>query len=122
MIGGCVDQPPPARQHLIGLSGETMRVQDKSGFGLVRMAAVLLAASTALASISAAAEGSGSASTATSTNVETVRFGSWGVDLGARDDKVKPGDDFQRYASGKWLDTHPIPADQASNGVGYETY
>src|SRR5215208_2294326 len=121
MIGGCLPHARPARQHLIGLSGETMRVQDKSGVNLVRMAAVLLAASTALASIPAAAEGSGSATT-TSANLETVRFGSWGVDLGSRDDKVKPGDDFQRYASGKWLDTHPIPADQASNGVGYETY
>jgi putative endopeptidase len=95
-----------------------MRVQGKSGFAFIRAAAVLLAASTALASIAAGAEGT----TTTSANVETVRFGSWGVDLGARDDKVKPGDDFQRYASGKWLDTHPIPADQASNGVGYETY
>src|SRR5919107_1974136 len=51
-----------------------------------------------------------------------VRFGTWGVDISTRDLSVKPGDDFQRYAAGKWLDTHEIPADQASNGVGYETY
>src|SRR5689334_22963215 len=49
-----------------------------------------------------------------------VHFGSWGVDLSSRDLSVKPGDDFQRYASGKWLDTHEIPADKSQNGVGSE--
>ena len=29
-------------------------------------------------------------------------------------------DDFQRYASGKWLDTNEIPADKSSNGIGSE--
>jgi putative endopeptidase len=96
-----------------------MRDQGKSKFAFVRAAAVLLAASTALA---AAPPPPGKSGAGSSANVETVRFGSWGVDLSARDLAVKPGDDFQRYASGKWLDTNPIPADQASNGVGYETY
>src|SRR5690349_3061255 len=27
---------------------------------------------------------------------------------------------FQRYAAGKWLDTHDIPADKSQNGVGSE--
>ena len=53
---------------------------------------------------------------------DTVRFGSWGVDLDARDTSVKPGDDFVRYATGKWLDANEIPADQTSNGTGYDTY
>jgi len=35
---------------------------------------------------------------------------------------VKPGDDFVRYATGKWLDANEIPADQTSNGTGYDTY
>jgi putative endopeptidase len=51
---------------------------------------------------------------------ETVRFGTWGVDLAARDMSVKPGDDFERYASGTWLDANEIPADKAQNGVGSE--
>ena len=51
---------------------------------------------------------------------QVVRFGTWGVDLSTRDLSVKPGDDFQRYASGKWMDTHDIPADKAQNGVGSE--
>jgi predicted metalloendopeptidase len=40
----------------------------------------------------------------------------WGLDLGARDLGAKPGDDFYRYADGRWLDTHQIPADRASWG------
>jgi putative endopeptidase len=46
-----------------------------------------------------------------------AHFGSWGVDLSTRDLSVKPGDDFQRYASGKWLDKTVIPADRASTGT-----
>ena len=30
------------------------------------------------------------------------------VDLGARDTKVKPGDDFNRYVNGQWLDTYQL--------------
>src|SRR6478672_6951555 len=49
-----------------------------------------------------------------------VHFGTWGVDISTRDLSVRPGDDFQRYASGKWLETHEIPADKSQNGVGSE--
>ena len=49
-----------------------------------------------------------------------VHYGTWGVDISTRDTSVKPGDDFQRYASGKWLDTNVIPADKSSNGIGSE--
>ncbi len=44
-------------------------------------------------------------------------FAPWGVDLDARDLSVKPGDDFGRYASGKWLDRAAIPADRTSTGA-----
>jgi putative endopeptidase len=47
-------------------------------------------------------------------------FGTWGVDISTRDLSVSPGDDFQRYAAGKWLDTHEIPADKSQNGIGSE--
>ena len=40
----------------------------------------------------------------------------WGLDLSARDPKVRPGDDFYRYADGHWLDTHKIPADRTRWG------
>ena len=45
-----------------------------------------------------------------------VQIPPWGVDLGARDLSVKPGDDFFRYADGHWLDTHTIPADRTRWG------
>lgn len=45
--------------------------------------------------------------------VETPKasIGAWGVDTSQGDPAVKPGDDFARYANGKWLDTFEIPAD-----------
>ncbi len=47
-------------------------------------------------------------------------YGDWGVDLAARDMAVKPGDDFQKYATGTWLAAHEIPADRASISTGWE--
>jgi predicted metalloendopeptidase len=38
-------------------------------------------------------------------------IGAWGFDLRALDPSVDPGDDFFRYASGRWLRDTPIPAD-----------
>ena len=35
-------------------------------------------------------------------------LGTFGVDLGTRDLEVKPGDDFNRYASGQWLDSYQL--------------
>jgi putative endopeptidase len=49
-----------------------------------------------------------------------VHFGAWGVDLSARDLSARPGDDFERYASGHWLDTHDIPADKSQNSLASE--
>jgi hypothetical protein len=85
-----------------------------------RFGAILLACS-AMVSVPAPAQQT-DASAAAPAEAETARFGSWGVDLAARDLSVKPGDDFVRYATGKWLDSNEIPADQAQNGVGYDTY
>ena len=43
-------------------------------------------------------------------------IGDFGIDLSARDTSVKPGDDFERYASGKWIDATQIPSDRPSTG------
>ncbi len=43
-------------------------------------------------------------------------LGAWGIDLTNRDEAVKPGDDFFRYANGKWLATFTIPEDKARYG------
>ncbi len=40
-------------------------------------------------------------------------YGAWGFDVTAMDRGVKPGQDFNRYASGAWLDRTEIPADKA---------
>ena len=43
-------------------------------------------------------------------------IGAWGVDLTGRDLSVKPGDDFEKYASGTWIAKTEIPADRPSTG------
>jgi len=46
------------------------------------------------------------------------RYGTFGVDLTARDPAIKPGDDFWRYANNNWFAHNPIPADRTGWGVG----
>ena len=43
-----------------------------------------------------------------------------GLDLAGMDRRAAPGDDFFRYANGKWLDSTQIPADRASWGPATE--
>ena len=40
----------------------------------------------------------------------------WGVQTANIDSAVKPGDDFNRYVNGKWIDSTEIPADRTSVG------
>ena len=42
------------------------------------------------------------------------RYGDWGFDAAGADSATKPGDDFFRYANGKWVDQTKIPADKPS--------
>ena len=79
----------------------------------------LLLACTAIVALPATAQQTAT-SASSATAPQTVRFGTWGVDLSTRDMAVKPGDDFQRYANGKWMDATEIPADKSQNGVGSE--
>ncbi|HVU29047.1 MAG TPA: M13 family metallopeptidase [Sphingomicrobium sp.] len=88
-----------------------------SNRGAAPLLALLLACST-LGALPARAE-DGSASSGTSVPAQ-VHYGTWGVDISTRDTSVKPGDDFQRYASGKWMDANEIPADKSQNGIGSE--
>jgi putative endopeptidase len=80
----------------------------------VRMAFLLAAVSPLAATAAFAAD------SATSASDGSVHFGNWGVDLNSRDPKVRPGDDFERFASGAWMDANEIPADKSQNGVGSE--
>ena len=53
------------------------------------------------------------------TSLVPDRFGAFGLDLAGRNTKVKPGDDFNAYASGGYLDALEIPSDRTGYGVNY---
>lgn len=46
-----------------------------------------------------------------------AELGSFGVDLSARNEAIKPGDDFFMYASGTWYDSYVMPADKTRFGA-----
>ncbi len=50
---------------------------------------------------------------------DSPQYGAWGFDLTAMDRTVKPGDDFNRYASGAWLARTQIPPDKAIASLRY---
>ena len=57
------------------------------------------------------------AQTAAPAAARTAHIGAWGFDLSGQDTAVKPGDDFFRFASGKWDDRTEIPADKPATGA-----
>jgi putative endopeptidase len=80
---------------------------------LVSAAALaLLAAPLATAQLAAA--------DAPTTAAAHAAIGAWGVDLAGGDAAVKPGDDYFRFAAGKWFDTTEIPSDRPSTGTFYD--
>ncbi len=44
----------------------------------------------------------------------------WGIQQGYIDRSAKPGDDFNRFVNGKWLDSTEIPADRSVFGAFIE--
>ncbi|MBL4582725.1 MAG: M13 family metallopeptidase [Gammaproteobacteria bacterium] len=46
----------------------------------------------------------------------TAELGSFGIDLSHQDPNTPPGDDFFRFANGRWLDTYELPADRSNYG------
>src|SRR5690606_4358905 len=53
----------------------------------------------------------------TTAETGTPALGTFGVDLTARKESVRPGDDFFHYANGTWMDTFEIPADRIRWGA-----
>jgi putative endopeptidase len=49
--------------------------------------------------------------------VPAPAIGRFGLDLAGADPLVRPGDDFYRYAGGRWLATTTLPADRSSWGT-----
>lgn len=45
------------------------------------------------------------------------RYGTWGFDIDGMDRSVKPGDDFFKFANGKWAASTQIPPDRVSYGA-----
>ena len=85
------------------------------------ISAALFLTGTALTTPAFAEQGKAAAA-ASVADPKPLHFGSWGVDLAARDTAVKPGDDFDMYANGGWKAKTEIPADQASAGVDYDVF
>ncbi|MBS0364289.1 MAG: M13 family metallopeptidase [Proteobacteria bacterium] len=77
------------------------------------------ACSTAFAAQSSATDGQGAAIAplAAGGAAGKAQIGDIGLDLGARNLRVRPGDDFFTYANGTWIDTFQIPPDRASYGA-----
>ncbi len=69
-----------------------------------------LVAATAIGACAKKPETEKSAADAVAEAAKTA-YGTWGVDITQGDPAIRPGDDFARYANGKWLDTFEIPAD-----------
>ena len=57
-----------------------------------------------------------SSATAASPAKRTPEIGTFGFNVNGMDRSVAPGDDFVRYAVGKWVDSTEIPADRSSIG------
>jgi putative endopeptidase len=85
------------------------------------ISAALFLTGTALTTPAFAEQGKAAAA-ASVADPKPLHFGSWGVDLAARDTAVKPGDDFDMNANGGWKAKTEIPADQASAGVDYDVF
>ncbi len=78
---------------------------------------ILLAGAGAIALSACSALGTPHADVAASSNLPTEPvLGAWGVDLTAMDATADPGDDFNRYVNGAWIDTNEIPADRSRYG------
>ena len=46
-----------------------------------------------------------------------AELGNFGIELSARNEAVKPGDDFFMYAGGTWYDNYELPADKTRFGA-----
>jgi putative endopeptidase len=49
-------------------------------------------------------------------SLDSPRYGAWGFDISGMDRSVKPGDDFYKFASGKWDEATTIPSDRVRYG------
>ncbi|HKP77686.1 MAG TPA: M13-type metalloendopeptidase, partial [Phenylobacterium sp.] len=50
-------------------------------------------------------------------SLASPKYGAWGFDLSGMDRSVKPGDDFFKFANGKWAERTEIPPDRVRYGA-----
>jgi putative endopeptidase len=100
--------------------GKSMRNKSLNAFE--RAFGAFLAVTTAMVPMAAAAQVTPAATAGNTAGATKPHLGAWGIDLTARDTSVKPGDDFQKYASGNWLTRTDIPADKPEVGSFYEVF
>jgi putative endopeptidase len=88
----------------------------------------LLAAASALAFVAASPLAAQDSAVVTTPDGQQIvvtgqpAIGTFGIDLSARDLSADPGDDFERYASGAWIDATQIPGDRPSVGSFYNLH
>jgi putative endopeptidase len=59
----------------------------------------------------------GQSTAPTVTQTAKAELGSFGVELDARDESIKPGDDFFKYAGGTWYKNFVMPSDKTRYGA-----
>jgi putative endopeptidase len=96
----------------------TYRWSDRINLAGRWTAAALLAAS--LTAGCNRGESVGDTSAAPAPAPAKPEYGDFGLDLTARKDTVKPGDDFFAYANGSWQETFTIPPDKAAYSMGHK--
>jgi putative endopeptidase len=77
----------------------------------VKSLLVVVSMCLSLAGCSRAPENEAASSARKPLAAPTAAIGPWGFDVAGMDTTVKPGDDFYKYANGKWLATNKIPPD-----------
>ncbi|MFL5344672.1 MAG: M13 family metallopeptidase [Hyalangium sp.] len=84
---------------------------------LAASASTWLAACATSAPLDKAAASTQQATSPASASSAKPTYGSFGVDTAGMDPSVAPGDDFNRYVNGTWLQKTEIPADRSSFGT-----
>ena len=76
---------------------------------------ILLAAGAA-AALAFAAQAAAAADAPDAASLASPKYGTWGFDMSGMDRSVKPGDDFFKFANGKWAERTEIPSDRTRFG------
>ena len=77
---------------------------------------ILLSAGAATALVFAAGAGWSADAPEGAVSLASPKYGTWGFDMSGMDRSVKPGDDFFKFANGKWAERTEIPADRTRFG------